>query len=693
MPKYVLNSLLAGVFSITFTATPYAHAADDKSPINQVKTYIKDNKLTKTKSYPEMFAKLQKQNTKVNPLVFRQIAEAMAGEKFPSIQVQEFNYKGKDALKVMLNMSGEQVVIEYLFHGDEIMKINGTVFKTADTVSSEAFDAKLKTIEVFHKVYQQFQKKVFKAATVPTVQQWSKLTKAQRAEFFLRHRQLLEAAYKVHNTGKFKVVSANEKTFEQWVQSTFLGEEAFADRATGTIGGGGAQPAKPPGATVVTTQAQQEAEAVSKAKSLTASMGNPDQFAGPGEPRGPSCIVAGYAREWKGQACPWDGGNSKGAEKFYKDNPTSQECRDSKGKGFIACNPLIYGFDSGGKPHCIDTSIKTGTTENFNYATHGSGPCETRSPLNTAGDKMAFIKGILEREKIPGADTLKCKDASGALKKDGTCDGKDTLVTTNPDLFKKIMGELSGPISKYIDSAKKICEEKEGKWNYKAPNPPSGKSTKKDPAYQDEACDALMKRAIAVQNLLTTEETKPPEPVLAGPCSDWTPADGVEEVTGPNGAKTCGCKNKDKCRMDPINRACVPLDTPAPARQGEDVADLAKPEPIKDAADCGSYLTRMNPMVSECTSTSGDWFKTFLGIVGGICLTNAVFDTHITGLCASKRKTASTPVYVDPVTPCPATGCPTPTPTDPTTPTEPRTSEEATNQNSPVYNPIQVPPR
>jgi len=307
---------------------------------------------------------------------------------------------------------------------------------------------------------------------------------------------------------------------------------------------------------------------------------------------------------------------------------------------------------------------------------------------------MSFIKGILEREKIPGADTLKCKDESGKLKEGKDCTPKDTLITTNPDLFKKIMGELSGPIAKYIDSAKKICEEKEGKWNYKAPNPPSGKSTKKDPAYQDEACDALMKRAIAVQNLLTTEETKPDATVIAGPCQDYTPADGVEEITGPTGAKTCGCKYKDKCRMDTVNKACVPLEGPAPKPPGEEVVDSAPPQTIKDGADCGSFFTRMNPMVSECSATSGDWFKTFLGVVGGICLSNAVFDTHITGLCAkSKKESSSTPTYVDPVTPCPATGCPTTTPTNPTEPTEPRTSEEVTNQNSPVYNPIQVPPR
>jgi hypothetical protein len=702
MPKYVLNSLLAGVFSITFSATPYAHATDDKpasnGPLNQIKTHIKDTKLVTTKSYPEMFARLQKQNTKVNPLVFKQIAEAMSGEKFPDIQVQEFTYKGKDALKVMVKLGGEHVVVEYLFHGDEIMKINGTVFNTADTVSSEAFDAKLKTIEAFHKVYQQFQKKVFSAATVPTLKQWKKLTRAQRAEYFLRHRQLLEAAYKVHNTGRFKVVSNNDKTFEQWVQSTFLGEDAFAEATTGAIGGASATvkpPPLPPGTTEVTSRAHQEADAVARAKTLSASMGNPDQFAGPGEARGPSCIVAGYAREWKGAVCPWDGGGSKGADKFYKDNPMSQECRDENGKGFIACNPLIYGFNSTGKPHCINTATKTGVNENFNYATHGDGPCEKRSPLNTASDKMAFIKGILEREKIPGKETLKCKDDKGVIKKDGECDSKDTLITTDPTLFKKIMGELSGPISKYIDSAKKICEEKEGKWNYRAPNPPSGKSAKPDPAFQDNACDALMKRAIAVQNLLSTEETKPGATIIASPCSTWTPTDCVKEVEGNDGAKTCGCC-KQEWRIDTVAKMCFPLE-PSTDASGAEADPAADPKPPKDPPECGGYFSRMNPM-NDCPSpTGGDWFKTLLGVVGGICLSNAVFDTHITGLCASKRKTEPKPNsgHVDPVPPCPATGCPPITPVHPPPPPEPprELKEEVTNQNSPVYNPIQVPPR
>lgn len=699
MPKYVLKSLLAGVFTVSFTVSPYAYA-DNKSPVNQVKTHIKDTKLTATKSYSEMFTRLSKQNTKVNPLVFKQLAEAFSHEKFPNIQVQEFKYKGKDALKVMAQIGKEQVVVEYLFSGDEVMKINGTVFKTADTASAEAFDRKLKSVEAFRKIYHDFQKRVFKAATIPTYEQWQKLTRAQRSEFYLRYRELLEAAYKVHGTGRFKVVSNSDKTFSEFVKASFLGEEAHANaEVVGAVGAAvGTTPPKPPGATDVQGKARQEAEAVAKAKRLTDGMGNPDPFQGPGEPKGPSCIVAGYARQWKGTICPWDGGTKAGADQFYKENPVSKtDCLDNPkyGKGYIACNPLIYGFNSEGGAHCINTNIKTGTTDNFNYATHGSGPCEAKSPLNSPEDKMNFIKNILAREKIPGADTLSVgPDPKCKAKTDGSC--PNVVITKNPDLFKKIMGELSGPIATYIDSAKKICEENTStkKWNYKAPNPPSGKSNKKDPAYQDDACDALLKRAIAVQNLLTTEETPtPPETVIASPCDGWTPPQHVEEAPD---KKSCVCKDKPKCKLDAPNKQCVALDGSKPEYEGgEPVADMPS-SPVKDAADCGSYFTRMNPFVSECSSTAGDWFKTFLGVVGGICFSNAVFDTHITGLCASKRKSASTqPPYVDPVAPCPATGCPTTDPVDPTPvdPEPPRTTETETNQTNPTYNPSQVPPR
>lgn len=678
MPKYVLNSLLAGIFSVTFTASPYAYAdktqnskTEKKSSMTRLKAQIKDAKITTAKSYPEFFMRLSQQNKSVNPHVFRQIAEAMSREKYPATQIQEFTYKGKDALKVMTQVGKEQVVIEYLFNGSDVMKINGTLFKTVDTTTAQAFDAKLKTIPAFHKIYQDFQKRVFKTAKVPTYKQWTKLSRAQRAEYFMRYRMLLEAAYKVHGTGPFKVVGNEYKTFEEWVQSTFFGSEAYAGPAPDSVGA--------PAARV-------EAEAVEKARRLSDGLGNRTPFVSAGDPsgRGPSCIVAGYARQWKGETCPWDAGNSQGRKNFYDENPTSIECKTGKGDGWIACNPLIYGYNAGGSPHCINANDKA----QINIATHGLGPCEDQSPLKTPANKMAFIKNILKRENVPGRDTLKCKDAQGN-KKD-ICAENDILITTDKPLFEKIMKELSGPIGEYIKSAETICEENKSRWNYKSENKP--RSSKPDPAYQDEACDALMKRAIAVQNLLTVDDTNP---LAGGPCDGWAPADQVEEQTNSDGTKVCVCKKApSECNQDNVNKTCGPIEK---IGESTEVTEITPSSTLEDGADCGSYFARMNPTVSECSSTAGDWFKTIFGAIAAVCVGNYFTKGDLFGICEKGDGGHRSRItkYTDPVSPCPATGCPEvpTTPENPTTPEEPRAEEEITNQNNPVYNPIQVPPR
>lgn len=684
MPKYILNSFLAGIFSVTFSMSPYAFAGDSKA-VSEIKTRIKDLKVETTKSYPEMFARMATQHPKINPVIFRQLAKTFQDEKFPKTQVQDFKYKGKDALKVISTVGGEQVVVEYLLNGNEVLKINGTIFNQNDVKTTDAFSEKLRTIPAYAKAYKEFRKKALQASTTPTFEQWKRLSKAQRAEYHLRFRQLLEAAYQVYNTPTFKVVSNNsDKTFDQWVNEIMMGENSYA-AGVGVVG-----PSAPP-----TSAAKQEA-AAQKAKDLSKVIGyNQDSFRGEAEDRGPSCIVAAYAMEWKGNTCPWNGGTSKGAAEFYKKYPISEECRKEKGANWIACNPIVYGFNDNGGAHCINTSIKTGTTENFNHATHGSGPCENRSPLNTAEDKLKFIRNILKRGDIAGAENLKI------IK--NKANGQDQLVTDNEALFKKIFDELQGPLTSYVDSAKKICEEvnvdssskdtsgKSASYKYKDINkPPKGKPGRKaDAAYQDQACDALMKRALSVKNLLTLD--KPDTAPIAKVCEGWAPVNNCEEKEV-GGKKECGCKDGGK--PNPTEKVCVP-DTGV------------KPEPITpeepadgptaiytEPADCSSIWSRINPVNSDCKSSFGDWFKVIGGSLLAVCAVEAIADKKIFGMCYDKPKKLSPPVYTDPACSRPE-GCTTPVSPLPVTPpvVAPRLDEGTTNQNMPSFNKDQIPPR
>ncbi len=707
MLKYILNSLLAGFLSVTFSVVPFA-MAENASPISVIKTRIKETKVETAKSFQELFARMAESTPGVNPVAFSNIAKMFQDEKFPKPKFQDFKYKGKDAIRVINQVGGQQVVIEYLFNGDEILKIDGIVFNKADTDTLDSFNKKILSIPTFAKLYQDFRKKVFKASLTPTYEQWLKLTPSQRADYFLRYREVLEAAYKVYNTPRFKVVS-NTKSFDQWVNEMIVGEDS--DAGTVPKPGGpapagpaaGAQPAAQvsgnaePSAGAVDTRvranqgdkALQDAKAKEDASNLAKIIGyNQDAFRGEGEAGGPSCIVAGYAREWKGDTCPWNGGTSKGQADFYEKNPISKECKkDSGGGPFIACNPIIYGFNSEGKPHCIDTSIKTGTTDNFNFATHGNGPCETKSPLKTETDKMAFIKGILERGKFS-------KEVIGTVK----LNAAGELVTTDRKLFDKIMSELKKPLDAYIKSAEKICEVATPKtettpasFKYKEVNmpPKGGKGPKQDKAYQNQACDALMKRALSVGQLIRPVDAPP---VIASACAGWGP-EGTFEETGPVGKKICGCKDP-KATFDTNKKACLVEKPPAPAPtrlegiSGEAVVDL----PVTSVAqtnDCNSMWARFS---TSCPFTGGDYMAMFLGLTALNCVWGSTGHKSLFHMCESGTSNLTPPVYVDPVCPKP-TGCTDPTPVNPLPVVVPPRTEGATNQNDPSINPKVIPPR
>ncbi len=688
MPKYILNSLLAGFLSVTFSVVPFA-MAEEAAPISMIKARIKETKIETAKSFQELFARMAETTPGVNPVAFSNIAKMFQDEKFPKPKFQDFKYKGKDAIRVINQVGGQQVVIEYLFNGDEILKIDGVVFKKADTDTLDAFNKKILSIPSFAKLYQDFRKKVFQASLTPTYEQWVKLTVSQRADYFIRYREVLEAAYKVYNTPRFKVVS-NTKSFDQWVNEMILGEDSDAGTVPKTGG-----PAEPSAGAVDTRvrvnqgdKAQQDAKAKEDAKNLATIIGyNQDTFRGEGEAGGPSCIVAGYAREWKGDTCPWNGGTSKGQDDFYEKNPISKECKKDSGGPFIACNPIIYGFNTEGKPHCIDTSIKTGTTDNFNYATHGNGPCETKSPLKTETDKMAFIKGILERGKFS-------KEVIGTVK----LNAAGELVTTDRKLFDKIMLELKKPLDAYIKSAEKICEVATSKpdktpdtYKYKEVNmpPKGGKSPKQDKAYQNQACDALMKRALSVGQLIRPVDLPP---VIASACAGWGP-EGTFEETGPAGKKICGCKDP-KATFDTNKKVCLLEKPPAPPTKpegfaGEAVADLPPPTSVSQAPDCNSMWARFT---TSCPFTGGDYMAMFLGLTALNCVWGSTGHKSLFHMCESGNSNLTPPVYVDPVCPKP-TGCTDPTPVTPTPVVIPPRTEGTTNQNDPSINPKVIPPR
>lgn len=682
MPKYLLNSFLAGFFTVTFSASPFAVAAgNEKQPMNisVLKATFKDMKITTASSYGDMLASLEKKQPK-HAMLFRQLAKLHQDDKFPKIQAQEFKYKGKDAIKLITQMGGQQVVVEYLFNGNEMMKINGTVFTKRDTDSARRFNKKLKSIPAFAKAQADYRKKIFATSTRPTFEQWKKLSRAQRAEYYMLYRQLLETASLVNTMHKYKVGSIEHKSFEKWAQEIIAGSEAHAESAS--IGN------REPASTAAGRTAETaETTTDQKIKDLKKTIGyNVDKDGNAQEHFSEdSCIVAGYARKWVRKTCPWNGNTEKGGKEFYEKYPINNEC-GGFGSGMIACNTIVYGFSSNGKPHCIDTRVKSPPSSNFNHATHADGPCEAASPLNTPAEKMEFLKNILNRGDL--------KEASKKLKLNAQGD----LVTDDKDLFEKIFYELTGPLGDYIHSAETICEEtsqNSGSYKYKdSKKPPKEqKGPKLDVAYQDQACDALMKRAAAVIGLLKLQP-QPPAPSLAAVC-DTSPKEQVDVADG-----ACVCKDKGATN-DKKRSICLPAAaaTQAPIVTSPSTPVIA-PEPslVDQAADCGSFFSRMNPAASECSSTGGDWL-----ITGGLFLLGAcIFEWF--GICKDNKDKFEVPKVTDPIPACdPATGkCPgdkdddVPGDKDPVNPNPPAASEQTTNNQGNPANSVNssvVPPR
>ncbi|MBL7542369.1 MAG: hypothetical protein JNL11_01065 [Bdellovibrionaceae bacterium] len=672
MPKYVLKSFLAGFFSVTFTVSPFAMAAN-QTEIDNVKKLVKATPMTGSKSYIDFYTDLSKKYPKADKFVLKQLARMFGNEKLPKTQVQEFKYKGQSALKMMVTRNNQTIVFEILNNGNEVMKIDGVLFTKEDTKNRQAYDKRLKTVPAFAKIYSELKKNVFSKSHVPTSEQWARLGIGQRAEYYLRFRELLEAAYKVHNTPAFQVTSTDTyKSFEDFIQKAFIGQEAYADMTV--IGGSGGSAPKPaaPTASPQTVSGKEAAVAQEKAKTLAEEIGYnaADDFRGADEEYGPSCIVGGYSMEWKKSSngtysCPWNGG--KGNREFFQRSKFSKECNNPN---LIACNPVVYGFTQEGKPHCIDTSDKN----TFNRATHGDGPCEKKSPLKTADDKKAFLMGIMKRAKIGKEDLLEVKDG--------------VLYSKDANFHAKIMKELREPLLKYIKSAEKICSIAETDSNnkptkYKYSDDARRKKGIKigtDPALQDGACDGLMKRAWAVEDLLTIA----PSVSIAKACDGWGPEGSFEEVPGANGASaTCKCKDgqaaTDKCCPPSKPATGVPAAAPSSLPQ-EEVAATVAGATTADSADCGDWQNRVT-FAGSCSWGMSDVLTGLGLLLGGSCIIDLVGDTHILGnACNSHNKKRSNPAYVDPA-PTPVNPEPT-QPTDPT-PAPPLTSE-TTNQTAPA---------
>lgn len=689
MKNNFLNSFVTGVItsSLVFSPTTFAKAVDPNAnpKVEEFKKVLNESKLESAKSYTELWQRIQKSNLSARQTSsIRHMLNALNGQKFPEMKFQEFKYKGKSAIKMITSVQGEQVVVEYLFSSNEAIKINGVVLTNEDLQSNTKIQQKLSSLSFVKKGYAALKKDVFSKSFIPDQKTWSKLTTYQKADYLLRFRELLEAAYKVYDQSPYKVVASRTPATDNFVQMILSSEEAFAAE-TAEIGTKNSK--KPAGTPAQQEAASDTAKTVNKME-MTRFLGKDDVD---GTRKGPSCIIAGYAMEWSGNSCKW---NSRKAEVF--NSPESKYCQKSHSKSWVACQTMTYITEDGG-PVCIDTS-----SASLQSATHPNGTCDTQSRLNTVEDKKKFIDGWLK--KIDPKYT-KTKDGKDLVEVRGS-----KLFTNDKDLYNRITGELIKPLTSYINSAYSVCsatDDTNTKFRYKHEDRKSTKSSSKskssaeprDDAAQNEACDGLLKRALAIKDLLEPI-TDSGTVITSEDCKDWTPAgSAIKHSEG-----SCVCDEKNGWSYDSKNankKTCKKADSTTEPAVAGGVATEEADRTVASDNECPaspSMFQRFNPF-SNCKMTGTDWFMGGLFAFTLLCLAEYKKKTNIGGIMGicdkheSKNSNGSPgPGAVDPVNP----GLPTTTTTTTTTaPTTAPRDSEGGNQDigTPAADPASIDPK
>jgi len=237
--------------------------------------------------------------------------------------------------------------------------------------------------------------------------EFSRLKPAQRAEYMLRVRYVMEEAERVHAAYRGQQ-ALNEKKHEFFVKMLLL-EDAYA----------AAQRTCKNGAKLI--------------KGVC-----------PGEDR---CIVNGYVAQYGTDGSCGGKGPGWEALKAQIDKYGGSGCSQKTEKDFISCNPLVYGYSDQGKPFCVKNA---GASSAIYRAS--SDACPTASKLRKGtpdeqADKKRIIESYLAQsdpEKLK-----KLKEAGGlAFNEEGKV-SKDQY-----DLIEKYLKELN----EYVGDATTMCD-------------------------------------------------------------------------------------------------------------------------------------------------------------------------------------------------------------------------------------------
>ena len=519
----------------------------------------------------------------------QKLFESVGYQKVPEIRIVPIQSKGKETVRLILkDQGGVETTMDILNDGDRLFKIGDQIFRVDD----------LQNLDGFLKRGYDSQDVVFRKAMDTSArstryalnsEEFSKLNMKGKVEYLYNLRGVLVAANQVNLNTKSKDKKGAQNESEGSADSAFAGMYLI-DLLLGEL-------ANANGACVIG--------------------GFPSQYKSTGNDT--YCdydqIVIGrqHLRDYPEPPPP------VGSERM---GYFARICRGASGQ--VPCNPLVFGFQSDGSPHCL-TRDRSRDAQ-FQLATQR---CDQVSPLgtgqnpNAVADTIRIIKSIAKARGIPEESLFVGENVS------------------NDPAQRRHIYDLIQEIIREHTSAITACRASQS----------AGGVDRR----QAEACTALERRVAALNELMERWRlANPPPPELSSSdpnCPQGqspTPPAPTPIVTGDN----------------------PPAEPPQP-----------RPNQTEQRRTCPiPGVVTNTDRNQQCTGSfyqcNKDWIRPLavvaaIGIgLGILCLTHVI--------CKKKKK--STPVIETPVTP--PTDNPPP-PIDPKPPVEqPKSEGQGTNQTS-----------
>lgn len=358
-------------------------------------------------------------------------------QKYPSPQIQTTG-KDKDQLKFVSNFGGKAFTITTDAKNPDRININGQNFTVYEAQNLSYVFRKLASTDSSMKPIadqiDQIKNPKPEGLGDLSADEFIRMPKPKKIEYLMLMRELAEAANEVHYLAA-RQISANE------MESTTYAYHPFFEAA----------------------------------------------MAAASDIVGRACLVAGnislYERSGQEVKCS----PNPAGESFEQMRKFNSQCAS----GFdTACNPLVYGFDSNGKPHCLVSSDQPKFTLEATKTCNKKSQLTQVIPWHTEDQKK---QEELQRKKdmvrILESYALNKSPDKKDLIKGCFSDDKSLVKEACADLFKEQV--LS--FKEFSDDALDICE----KWSL--PD-------------QKTACDALRQRALDLATF--TEQIKPSNPPL-----------------------------------------------------------------------------------------------------------------------------------------------------------------------------------